>query len=78
MYIGSLCISDVGAVREPSVVTVIEDNRWPSARRPFGMAGEKVRSLTCLQDSVSYTVFSYRLWIFDYVSFFGFFKIQQT
>ena len=38
--------------------------RWPQVRGSFGLAGEKVRFLTCLKDVMWDTVHSYRLWLF--------------
>ena len=71
VYIGSLYIRDVGGDRRPAVVSVFGEDRWPSVRRSFGLAGEEVRIFTCLEYGMWDTVFSYcRQWILDPVSIF--------
>ena len=66
----------VGGVRGPVAVSVFGEDRWPSVRRSFGLAGEVV-FFAFVEYGNCDTFFFYRLCIKFSVSIFRYLQIHQ-
>ena len=60
---------EVRGVREPVVVSVFGEKRWPSVRGSFVLACQVVYD-SCVRYGMCDTVFSYRLWIYNLGNYF--------